>query len=383
MARTDITSGHAGVNFNKASGKWYASIQRGGKQQHLGTFTDIEDAIAARKKAEKESPSKRDPYDAETQAWIDGAETKDERKKRQQRAKYLRHGHKYLVKQAEDREANPEKYIERAAEQRERHHEKISADKLAWERQDRAKYPEKYKAKSKAYYAENKEKVLAKGKKWREENPQYKITAAETGRKYRDKNRDEINRKQREAYAADPEKGRTRAAQWREDNPEQVKAQSKRQTERYQTDPEYRDYKLQKCTESYERRFPAIQEYEKMRRQRDQEKLAEYQKKWREENAEELAAKKLEWERQDRLKNPKKYRDKYSAYNAMKLHRIPKWADMDAIAYFYDNCPEGFEVDHIIPLQGKNISGLHVAENLQWLTILENRIKGNSWEDDE
>ena len=67
----------------------------------------------------------------------------------------------------------------------------------------------------------------------------------------------------------------------------------------------------------------------------------------------------------------------------MKLQRIPKWADMEAIAYFYDNCPEGYEVDHIIPLQGKKISGLHVAENLQWLTILENRIKGNSWDDDE
>ena len=112
----------------------------------------------------KSGHPKREPYDPETQAWIDAAETKEERKKRQQRAKYLRHGHKYRVNQSEDREANPEKYVERAAEQRERHHEKISADKLAWERQDRAKYPEKYKAKSKAYYAENKEKVLAKAK---------------------------------------------------------------------------------------------------------------------------------------------------------------------------------------------------------------------------
>ena len=104
-------------------------------------------------------------------------------------------------------------------------------------------------------------------------------------RKYRKKNRDEINHKQREVYAANSEPAKVRDAEWRASNPEKYKAQIERQTERYQTDPEYRDYKLQKCKESYERRFPAIQKYEKMRLQRDQENLAKYQKKWRAENA--------------------------------------------------------------------------------------------------
>jgi hypothetical protein len=61
------------------------------------------------------------------------------------------------------------------------------------------------------------------------------------------------------------------------------------------------------------------------------------------------------------------------------LQRTPKWVDLKAIEQFYINCPKGYEVDHIIPLQGKNISGLHILENLQYLTESENCSKGNKF----
>lgn len=51
----------------------------------------------------------------------------------------------------------------------------------------------------------------------------------------------------------------------------------------------------------------------------------------------------------------------------------PKWVDKKALKAIYDNRPEGYDVDHIIPLRGKLISGLHVPENLQYLPSDINR----------
>jgi 5-methylcytosine-specific restriction endonuclease McrA len=43
----------------------------------------------------------------------------------------------------------------------------------------------------------------------------------------------------------------------------------------------------------------------------------------------------------------------------------------------YDNRPEGMQVDHIIPLNGENVSGLHIPWNLQYLSPEANNKKSN------
>ena len=95
---------------------------------------------------------------------------------------------------------------------------------------------------------------------------------------------------------------------------------------------------------------------------------------------------------------PKKYKDrtpeqkgKWVAYVVARQKRIkkatPSWTDLTAIKQFYVEAQRltretgiPHEVDHIIPIQGKLVSGLHVPANLQILTEKENQIKNARYE---
>lgn len=70
---------------------------------------------------------------------------------------------------------------------------------------------------------------------------------------------------------------------------------------------------------------------------------------------------------------------------ASKLNRTPKWVVVEKIKAYYDVCAffnevngyTKYHVDHIIPLQGKLVSGLHVHNNLQVILAKDNMKKGN------
>ncbi len=73
--------------------------------------------------------------------------------------------------------------------------------------------------------------------------------------------------------------------------------------------------------------------------------------------------------------------ESYKCYLYARKQRVkqatPKWADLNAIQEFYRNCPKGYHVDHIEPINGKDRSGLHVIWNLQYLLASENLKKSN------
>jgi hypothetical protein len=72
-----------------------------------------------------------------------------------------------------------------------------------------------------------------------------------------------------------------------------------------------------------------------------------------------------------------------NARRAAERRATPAWADTEAMACFYELAAiyakalgEAFHVDHIVPLRGKRVCGLHVQDNLQVLPAAENLRKG-------
>lgn len=108
-------------------------------------------------------------------------------------------------------------------------------------------------------------------------------------------------------------------------------------------------------------------------------KNSEHVKKWQRENKEKHRIKQERW----RLKNPWSSVKAAVKARAKLRNRMPSWLSAEAlweIHHIYQRRLPTDHVDHIIPLNGKDVSGLHVPWNLQYLTAEENKIKRNSFD---
>jgi hypothetical protein len=101
------------------------------------------------------------------------------------------------------------------------------------------------------------------------------------------------------------------------------------------------------------------------------------------------------WENHDHVRAAQRAR--YAANPDAHIQRVinriehikratPPWADLDGIAAVYAEARRltretgiDHEVDHIVPLRGQLVSGLHVPANLRIVTMTVNRSKGNAF----
>lgn len=154
---------------------------------------------------------------------------------------------------------------------------------------------------------------------------------------------------------------------------------------------------ISSCKECYMAYYKEEKELIKSRinkyRENNPEKIKESDSKYYENNKEAFKQKASLWaanNREKRKKIEKKYRkanqDQRNArtaeYRAKKSQAMPAWLTDDQIneiKQIYKNRPNNYHVDHIVPVNGEDVCGLHVPWNLQYLPEYQNESKGNKF----
>ena len=107
-----------------------------------------------------------------------------------------------------------------------------------------------------------------------------------------------------------------------------------------------------------------------------------YKKKYYCENRDKILAQKREYGQ----RNKGKINALSVSKKARRIQRTPPWSNLQSIEEFYlkssalkESTGHEYHVDHIIPLNGERVSGLHVPANLQVLRAKDNLSKGNTF----
>jgi hypothetical protein len=120
--------------------------------------------------------------------------------------------------------------------------------------------------------------------------------------------------------------------------------------------------------------------------QENSENIKKATNKYRKENTEWKSAYDKEYGKIWRQQNKGKVCAQTMKRIAIKKQATPKWVELDKIEKIYIECAVitsetgiAHQVDHIVPLQGKDVCGLHHHLNLRIITATENRIKWNNF----
>lgn len=210
-------------------------------------------------------------------------------------------------------------------------------------------------------YLRNREAFLARNKAWDLANPEKRRAIS---RRSEAKNLEKRRQQARELRQKDPEKHREYSRRHYAKNPEARIASS-------------RSWRVRN------KAYAAAAD--KARREANIERYLERERAYDRANRESRKLKNKRWQQA----NPHKVAAHAAKRRAVISERTPKWLtaqDFDVIDWYYASAKMTeaetgipHQVDHIIPLQGKLVSGLHVPNNLQVIPASENLKKSNHW----
>ena len=215
-----------------------------------------------------------------------------------------------------------------------------------------AEYREANREQRRQYLAANRERLSEQKRQYNEANRE-KIS--EQRRRYREGNREKIAEQKRRYYEANREKISEKERRYYEENRERI---------------------AERCSQYNGKNSERIAAQKRQYYEANREQIVAQKRQYNEANRE----KRSEWRRQ----NPEKGAANCAKRKAAKLNRTPAWSDLEHIKLFYEArqaiseaTGKEYHVDHMIPLRGKTVSGLHVPGNLQIIPAERNMSKKN------
>lgn len=152
---------------------------------------------------------------------------------------------------------------------------------------------------------------------------------------------------------------------------------------------------LSQKSEYYKENRDKILEYKKEYHENNKEKRnaysRNYHKKYYIDNKEGISNRTKAWseENKERIKdrrhnyytmNKGLFNANVMERNALKIKATPSWYEKESVIDLYNKAKLlNMSVDHIVPLRSKLVCGLHCIDNLQLMTLEDNRSKGNRW----
>ena len=180
-------------------------------------------------------------------------------------------------------------------------------------------------------------------------------------REYRKENIEKFRKRDAAYYANNKEQFLARCAEYRELNKDKIR---ERKAKEYLNNPEPTKMRVALWVKA------------------NREKHNSNGAQWAKNNKDKVNAKTARYAK----KYPAKSRARFAKRRAAKYSATPSWANHFFIEEIYDLAQRrtkatGFKwhVDHIVPLQGKTVCGLHVENNLQVIPARDNISKKNRW----